>query len=75
MDNLQLNIKLNFEQLLEVVQQLSPDEKIKLNEALWDENSIIPEEHQSLVMERIAKSKNNPERMEEWEKAINKLRS
>ncbi|MBN8653291.1 MAG: addiction module protein [Cytophagales bacterium] len=75
MENLHLHINLSFQQLLDVVQQLSPDEKIKLNEFLWSENSPIPEEHQKLVLDRIAKAKNNPKRLEDWDLAVKKLRS
>ncbi len=34
MESLHLNINLSFQQLIDVVKQLSPDEKLKLNEAL-----------------------------------------
>lgn len=34
MDSLQLHINLSFQQLLEVVKQLSPDEKLQLNDAI-----------------------------------------
>ena len=53
MDGLQLNVNLNFQQLLEVVKQLSPTEKVKLNEFIWNDNIDIPVEHQKIVLDRI----------------------
>jgi hypothetical protein len=74
MNSLQLNVSLNFEQLLEVVKQLSPTEKIKLNEFIWNENIDIPIEHQKLVLDRIQKSKANPSRMLDWDEASKTLK-
>lgn len=75
MESLQLNINLSFEQLLEVVKQLSPSEKLQLNESIWDENFEIPIEHQELVLDRILESKKNPSLMLDWDKASKKLKS
>jgi hypothetical protein len=75
MDSLQLHINLSFQQLLEVVKQLSPAEKLQLNDAIWDEASEIPVEHQRIVLERKQKSKIDPSRMLDWEVAIKKLKS
>jgi hypothetical protein len=74
MNSLQLNVSLNFEQLLEVVKQLSPVEKVKLNEFIWNENIDIPTEHQKLVLERMQKSKANPSRMLYWDEASKTLK-
>jgi hypothetical protein len=73
MNSLQLNVSLNFQQLLEVVKQLSPSEKVKLNEFIWNENIDIPIEHQELVLDRIQKSKTDPSRMIDWDKASKTL--
>ena len=73
MDSLQLNVSLNFQQLLEVVKQLSPAEKIKLNDFIWNENIDIPLEHQELVLDRMRKSKANPARMIDWDEASKTL--
>ena len=73
MDSLQLNVSLNFQQLLEVVKQLSPAEKIKLNDFIWNENIDIPLEHQELVLDRMRKSKANPARMLDWDEASKTL--
>ena len=75
MDSLQLNINLSFQQLLEVVKQLSPAEKLQLNDPIWDEASEIPVEHQKIVLERKQKSKTDPSRMLDWEVALKKLKS
>ena len=55
MNSLQLNVNLNFQQLLEVVKQLSPAEKVKLSEFIWNDNVDIPVEHQKIVLDRIKK--------------------
>ena len=42
MSGLQLNVNLTFQQLVEVVKQLSPAEKLKLSDVIWDEQMEIP---------------------------------
>ncbi|MBT1704829.1 addiction module protein [Chryseosolibacter indicus] len=74
MKSLHLNINLSLQQLIDVVKQLSPDEKLKLNEAIWSENMDIPQEHQKLVLDRVQKSKQNPDSMLDWDKASKKLK-
>jgi len=74
MNSLQLKINLSFQQLIDVVKQLSPAEKIKLNDVLWEEGMAVPEDHQKAVLDRIQKSKKNPERMLDWEEASKKLK-
>lgn len=74
MTNLQLKINLDFQQLLEIVKQLSHSEKIELNEILWEENLNIPMEHRELVLGRIENSKKNPNRMQNWDDALKKLK-
>ena len=39
-----------------------------------DDNMQIPEEHKKIVAERMAKSKQNPERMLDWNKASKTLK-
>ena len=73
MNSLSLKVDLDFQQLLEVVKQLSPSEKLKLNEAIWDNDAEIPFEHQQLVNDRIKKSKSNPSRMLDWDEVSKKL--
>ncbi|CAM3409826.1 addiction module protein [Flavobacterium chungbukense] len=68
MNSLSLKVDLDFKELMKVVKQLSPAEKLKLNEEIWkDDNIEIPEEHQKIVLNRIEKSKNSPERMLDWD--------
>jgi hypothetical protein len=73
MNSLQLNVNLNFQQLLEVVKQLSPTEKVKLNEFIWNDNIDIPVEHQKIVLDRIKKNKSNPSRMLDWDEVSKTL--
>jgi len=73
MDAAKINIQLNFQQIVEAVKQLSPKEKLKLNEFIWDENSSIPIEHQTMVIERIKTSKQNPNVMLDWDEASKQL--
>jgi hypothetical protein len=75
MDTLHLNVNLNFQQLLDVVKQLSPSEQLELNDFIWNDAMDIPVEHQKLVLDRIKKSKTNPERMLDWEEASKTLTS
>ncbi len=61
-----INIKFNIDQLVEVVKQLSPKEKVKINEAIWNDNYSIPQSHQKLVLSRVAEAKKKPELMLKW---------
>ena len=36
---------------------------MKLNEAIWEEDMPIPEEHKTLVLNRIKLAKENPKRL------------
>ena len=74
MSNINLNIDLNFQQLVEAVKQLSLEEKLILNDALWDEKMEIPSGHQALVLERINKAKSNPARLMDWEQVSKTLK-
>jgi hypothetical protein len=73
-DSIQLKVNLNFQQLVETIKQLSPKEKLQINEALWEENMDIPEEHKELVVNRIKKARQHPARLEDWDKASKKLK-
>lgn len=74
MSNVTLQVDLNLQQLKTVVSQLSPKDKLELNEVIWDEKMDIPLSHQKLVTERIKKSKKNRSRMVDWDKASKLLR-
>lgn len=75
MNQLSIKIDVDIEQLTSIVKQLSPQEKLKLNDAIWNENAPIPLEHQKLILERKAKAKKDPTRMLDWNKASKLLRS
>lgn len=73
MNSLNLHVNLSFQQLVDVVKQLSPAEKLKLNDVIWSEDTAIPLVHQQLVQERMDKVKANPELLEDWESASARL--
>ena len=73
MEAAKINIQVNFQQILEAVKQLSPDEKLILNDAIWDESMLIPIEHQRLVLDRVEKAKKNPERLKDWDEVSKTL--
>jgi len=73
MESIKLHINLTLEQLLKAVKQLSPLDKLKVNDAIWDESSEIPAEHQELVNKRINLAKANPERLLDWDNVLKTL--
>jgi len=73
METAKINIQINFQQIIEAVKQLTPKEKLKLNELIWDDNSAIPIEHQNLVNDRIREARKNPELMLDWDEASKTL--
>ena len=75
MGNVHINIDLSFHQLTDIVKQLSPSEKLKLNDVIWAEKMEVPAEHQKIVLKRIERSKQNSSRTLDWNKASRGLRS
>lgn len=73
MESINLNINLTVEQLIQAVKQLSPKDKLKLNDALWDETAEIPESHKVIVLDRIAEAKANPGRLLDWDEVSKML--
>jgi hypothetical protein len=73
METIKLNINLNVKQLVEAVKQLSPKDRLKINDAIWNEDMEIPVEHQKIVLDRMRKSKANPERLLDWDEVSKKL--
>ena len=75
--HIQLNIPLSFNQVVEIVKQLSPSEKLQLREVLETEKSsddvVIPEGHKQIVRERIKKYENNPDNYLQWNEIENKM--
>jgi hypothetical protein len=67
METIKLKIDLSVNQLIEAVKQLSPKDRLIVNEAIWNEDTEIPVEHQKIVLDRMAKSKANPERLLDWD--------
>lgn len=68
-------VELSFRQLIDAVKQLSPSEKLELNEVIWAEDITIPIEHQNIVHERISEYKANPETLLDWAQSSKKLKS
>jgi hypothetical protein len=73
MDPINLNIKLDINQLLEAVKQLSPTDRLKINDAIWNDKIEIPIEHQKIVLDRVSKSQIDPNRLLDWEEVSNDL--
>ncbi len=73
MDTIKLNIDLSLSQLIEAVKQLSPKDRLKINDAIWNEDVEIPIEHQKIVLDRISKSETNPERLLDWDEVSKTL--
>ena len=69
MDSLSENTNRSFQQIIDMIKQLSPSEKLKINDILWSGNTEIPIEHQKLVKDRIKKTKADPSRMVDWDEA------
>ena len=67
-------VELSLKQLMDAVKQLSPSEKLALNEMIWEEDISIPAEHQDLVNGRINDAKDNPGKLLDWYAASTSLR-
>ena len=74
MSNISINIALNFQQLVEAVKLLSLEEKLILNDVLWNEKVEIPSSQQTLILERIERVKNNSDRLMDWEEVSGNLK-
>ena len=73
METIKLNIDLSVNQLIEAVKQLSPKDRLKVNDAIWNEDIEIPIEHQKIVLDRMSKAKENPERLLDWDEVSKTL--
>ncbi|HCQ13668.1 hypothetical protein [Flavobacterium sp.] len=73
MDSINLNIKLDINQLLEAVKQLSPTDRLKINDAIWNDEIEIPIEHQKIVLDRVSESQIDPNRLLDWEEVSKNL--
>ena len=74
---IQLNVPLNFMQVVDIVRQLSTTEKRQLSEVLLNEQNmddmVIPEEHKQIVLERIEKYENTPNSYLSWDDIEHKM--
>ena len=73
METIKPNIDFNVNQLIEVVKKLSPKDRLKLNDAIWNDDTTIPIEHQKIVLDRMAKAKANPKRLLDWDEVSEML--
>jgi hypothetical protein len=73
METIKLNNKITVNQLVEEVKQLSPKDRLKISDVIWNDNVEIPIEHQKIVIERMAKAKANPERLLDWDEISKNL--
>jgi hypothetical protein len=73
MKNTDLKIPISFNQLINAVKQLSPTDKLKLSNTIWDSDLSIPLHHQNKVLTRIEKAKKNPARLKKWTAVVKDL--
>ncbi len=73
MEAIKLNINLNVNQLVEAVKQLSPKDRLKINDAIWNDEIEIPIEHQKIVLSRVAKAEADTNRLLDWNKVSKNL--
>lgn len=73
--NINLNVPLNFNQVIDIVRQLSTEEKAKLKEVLESEQEVdIPEEHKNIVRRRVKASEADPSRLLNWDEVKRKVK-
>lgn len=73
METIKLNIDLSVSQLIESVKQLSPKDRLKVSDAIWNDAMTIPVEHQKIVLDRMNKAEVNPKRLLDWDEVSNTL--
>jgi len=75
--SIQLNVPLSFNQVVDIVRQLSPTERSMLKEVLKETDDIekqpIPEEHKNIVRQRMKASEEDPSRLINWDEVKHKL--
>jgi len=76
--HIQLKVPLSFNQLIDIVQQLSAKEKQQLSSVLWDETredeTLIPENHKKIVRQRLKRMEEHPESCLSWEDIKRKIK-
>ena len=69
--HIQLKVPLSFDQIIDIVRQLSPKEKQQLSSVLWDEikekDIYILEDHKKIVKQRLKRMEEKPETSLSWE--------
>jgi len=73
MEAAKISIEVNFQQIIDAVKRLSPKEKLKLNEIIWEDDIDIPIETQKIVLNRIKYARKHPETMLDWDEASKTL--
>ena len=73
METAKVSIQVDFQQIKEAVRQLSPIEKLELDEIIWEHDIEIPIETQKLVLDRIKYAKEHPETMLDWDEVSKTL--
>lgn len=72
------NEPLSFNQIVDIVQQLLPNEKTQLISLLWDatddKDIVIQVEHQNIVRNRLKKIEEIPESGLSWEEIEKKIK-
>jgi hypothetical protein len=73
--SVQLHVPLSFNQVVDIVRQLSPNDRKKLiEETIISDDLVISEKHKDIVRQRIKASEVNPERLLNWDEAKHKIR-
>jgi len=73
MNPVSLHINLTVEQLIEAAVQLSPSDKLRLGDAIWNESYEIPEWHKEIVRARIKEIDSNPDLLLDWDEVSESL--
>ncbi len=75
--SIQIKVPLSFNQVVDIVRQLSPAERTILKEVLKETDDIdkhpIPEDHKNIVRQRMKASEEDPSRLLNWDEVKNKL--
>ncbi len=76
--HIQLKVPISFDQIIDIVQQLSPKEKQQLSTVLWDEireeDIDIPEAHKKIVKQRLKQMEVQPESSLSWKDLERKIK-
>ncbi|HBE42624.1 MAG TPA: hypothetical protein DDW27_15755 [Bacteroidales bacterium] len=76
--HIHLKVPLSVDQLIDIVRQLSPKEKQKLSNVLWEETReeevLIPEDHKKIVKQRLKRMEESPETSLSWEDIERKVK-